>query len=424
MPFRLPHSALRVYYNFADPSFKQSAVYTVSKTWTNYWVSGYQNKNNNQQEIISEKEEEDNAEWLPWNLISSFIMLGKIASVKDGLLVHQHQHEEIKKEYESKTKRKLKMIAAITDMWEQGHVSVVSGQEWKELISDIIHFHIPMQDFTANVPNEIIAAAVLTMREVDEANEGVFVHCKAGRSRSAMLSLIYLYLFGDGVRFPPASGQNIHEDLVRIAGYINSRRGQVNLLHPSDLEKITKAEEVIRYMRSLSNDDLPRIGKGTFNYQNESSLAAALERILKSLELKNLIVHMWGFKNLLTYACRNQGRATYSAHTQLIRDFFMNIYDAQNVSWFIDLQKEKDKLTEMVETSNTYSHPYLPTWATNWATPKDTPELQTMRKELRNSFIEELENLLCEQLCCTKEQLQEATRELTADFSFTYGRAS
>ena len=73
---------------------------------------------------------------------------------------------------------------------------VVSPRHWKE--KNVDHILLPMSDFKANASNASIIATVKAMREYIQSGKAVYIHCKAGRSRSALLCAIYIAIYGDG----------------------------------------------------------------------------------------------------------------------------------------------------------------------------------------------------------------------------------
>jgi atypical dual specificity phosphatase len=68
--------------------------------------------------------------------------------------------------------------------------SAMDEEEWKK---EGIQFHAcPMQDFTGSTSRDSLDKAVAFIDEVAKDGKSVYVHCKAGRTRSATVATCYL----------------------------------------------------------------------------------------------------------------------------------------------------------------------------------------------------------------------------------------
>jgi atypical dual specificity phosphatase len=63
-------------------------------------------------------------------------------------------------------------------------------EDWEE--RNIKFHHVPMQDFTGSTSRVNVQKAVAFMDEVASNGKTVYVHCKAGRTRSATVAVCYL----------------------------------------------------------------------------------------------------------------------------------------------------------------------------------------------------------------------------------------
>ena len=72
---------------------------------------------------------------------------------------------------------------------------MVSPQDW--LANDIKHTLVNMRDFSADVDHKTVIQTILKIKEAIDNHQSVYIHCKAGRSRSAMLCAIFLTVFID-----------------------------------------------------------------------------------------------------------------------------------------------------------------------------------------------------------------------------------
>jgi len=66
----------------------------------------------------------------------------------------------------------------------------MGANEWKS--QDILFHHVPMQDFTGSTSRENLHDAVVFIDNVARQFQTAYVHCKAGRTRSATVALCYM----------------------------------------------------------------------------------------------------------------------------------------------------------------------------------------------------------------------------------------
>jgi len=72
-------------------------------------------------------------------------------------------------------------------------ITMGSPQDW--LDKGIEHTLVNMRDFSADVDHTTVINTILKIKEVIDNHKSVYIHCKAGRSRSAMLCAIFLTVF-------------------------------------------------------------------------------------------------------------------------------------------------------------------------------------------------------------------------------------
>lgn len=100
-------------------------------------------------------------------------------------------------------------------------ITTVSPERWKEL--GIEHQLLQMEDFTANV--DLNQAVKVVTQIIETMNQGysVYVHCKAGRSRSAMIEAVVLAL--------TTINENSQELLTlnEAIDFLKSKRKQVSI---------------------------------------------------------------------------------------------------------------------------------------------------------------------------------------------------
>lgn len=62
--------------------------------------------------------------------------------------------------------------------------------EWNK--EEVKFYHLPMQDFTGSTTRQNIQGAVNFIDDVSKSGKSVYIHCKAGRTRSATVACCYL----------------------------------------------------------------------------------------------------------------------------------------------------------------------------------------------------------------------------------------
>jgi hypothetical protein len=143
-------------------------------------------------------------DWDKSNQIIPGLYLGVIPVKKtwcDFLCGTRYNHSDKKiLEIINKTdpKRPLTSIVSVVLPYEiQGKgfygVTMVSPEDWKA--RGITHTLLKMPDFGADVDKKEAIETIYQMKKTIEKGESVYIHCKAGRGRSAMICAIYLAAF-------------------------------------------------------------------------------------------------------------------------------------------------------------------------------------------------------------------------------------
>lgn len=218
-------------------------------------------------------------------------------------------------------------------------VSVNSYQEvsGKGMLSEVLspadlesqgrtHLFVHMPDFTADVaPGDIIDATKSIRKQLEEEDGAVYIHCKAGRSRSAMLCAIYLATYGG------YEGEELEANLEDAINFIKRCRPQIDV----DRDKVVKAREILGifathdYSSSRSRS-LPNFEVTDNEYE-----------YLASFEGKNAVRQLTAFKELAAYATRIQKFVFGCQRTNHIRDFFNQILYSQDGRWYDDLKDRR-----------------------------------------------------------------------------------
>lgn len=116
-------------------------------------------------------------------------------------------------------------VLSMVDSFELENESFDIIHDWVDM--GILQKHIPTQDFLG-VPSDKIEEAVTFLEEQIKQGKKVYVHCKAGRGRSA--SVVSAYLMKHGLGSPENEGYiPPNSSLDRIYSFLKSKRAQVNL---------------------------------------------------------------------------------------------------------------------------------------------------------------------------------------------------
>ncbi|CAD2217151.1 dual specificity phosphatase [Angomonas deanei] len=160
--------------------------------------------------------------FLHWNFIYDYLMLGALPVVTQVGSSGNHLTLIKDQAAERNPPRTVGMVCACLEMDEiKGYgmemIQFADKASWQKYVNpDIEYAHLPMVDTTANVPFHLVAEAVAKMNVViNERQQAVYVHCKAGKGRSWMVTMCYLTTFA-GLSY---------EDASRL---IKVRRGQVS----------------------------------------------------------------------------------------------------------------------------------------------------------------------------------------------------
>lgn len=347
-------------------------------------------------DVLAEKEKPRN----PMNVVANGLVLGVIpkASQIDEMINTANDGTHPVKSID---------IFSITDEFEQGMPEMLQPKDLAKSRSDVElkHHQVPMTDFGAEITPQSILAAVYKMRQIIENGGEIYIHCKAGKARSAMIVATYLAIYGDEKNnFIIDNTDPINNPpLKQAVAYLKEKRSQVNL-HDEDVDwknfmeqngsfsKLQKAQETINLHQALAKklqhdtsihiktkDYILQFNKETKNGWNNiewkkapvknSMIKTIINQILKnekdtsweykngnspfsSLEFKNKIIHSTSFKQLKIYATQSQNLfKKTSKRTQYVNEFLKSIYTAENDNWYKDLQEKKGPLWNLYHNS-------------------------------------------------------------------------
>ena len=245
--------------------------------------------------------------------------------------------------------------------------NVYKPEDWKDL--GIEHLHVNMEDLTADVESEDMLLAIEKIKRfLDQHPDiSVYVHCKAGRSRSVMLAATYLAIYGHRELFPLTNDPE--DNFRRAVDFIKHKRPHIDV----GPNKTAKAVSTLFFAaeKKTQIDDVPMLETPT------------LSQYICSLEAKDAISQMTAFKSLAEYATEKQ-YFVFSCHrTEHIRDFFRDILHSSNDGWYNRLLKKEGPIKKLLD-------------AVPQVTAQAGHEDKERREKLVRDFTEELQQLLRE----------------------------
>lgn len=316
MPF-LSLEDLKPYYDIPQVNFTKSALFWISNFFNAVKTSSFSNSG-----------------WHVYDQIAPNLYLGRLPSKEMDM------------------PKNIKLIVSMSTYPELAGKGLVGSEivkptEWAaEGIKQLLVY---MEDFSAEVSSNDVLRALEEMRACEG---GKYVHCKAGRSRSALLVALYLVFYGSGdEQLVP------NQPLATVLAYMATRRVQISL----GAAKLAKAQEIIdlynqrRAANTASSSTdvvVPQISTQALEIELNSfaakkSYAEAL-KYLASLEAKNFICGLMGFKDLAVYAVEVQSHVKGCKRTDDIKEFFLQILNSTNGIWFDELYKGEGHMQALI----------------------------------------------------------------------------
>lgn len=87
-------------------------------------------------------------------------------------------------------KEKIAGVVCVTQSHEVNNFWAANKKDWEA--KGVQYFWLPIQDFSFNASLPDVHRAVEFIRQFENTGNSVYVHCKAGRSRSAVIVACYL----------------------------------------------------------------------------------------------------------------------------------------------------------------------------------------------------------------------------------------
>ncbi len=281
--------------------------------------------------------------WKAWTKISDLLYLGKIPTANDSAeLINFIKSNET-------LPFKGIDITSVTEDFELAGLGLpgitpelMTAKSWHKL--GIRHHHIPVRDEHADdFPISLIAKRIGGMLRGIEAGVAQYVHCKAGRSRSATLVILTRYYlsminerkqranntldFLSNIRLAIREGiipdlNKIHDDMKRLRPEVSLTSAEFANIH-CVIKLITQQPEILDQEK-------------TFQQQENNNLidkqrATQIDLYLASTKGKFDIAQLISFKELKYLALRDTSKMNS------IKKLLNDIYNATDAKWFYNL---------------------------------------------------------------------------------------
>ncbi|GET89113.1 hypothetical protein, conserved [Leishmania tarentolae] len=148
------------------------------------------------------------ADFLHWNWITEHVVLGAIPIVTQVGSSGDHL-SQLRVQLQERNQTLGLVIACLEEEELNGFgmnvIQFAKEADWRKLVNPQVDYvHLPMADTTASTPLAAVAEAVMRMEAcIKERKQTVYVHCKAGKGRSWMVTMCYLTTCG-GMPFSEA----------------------------------------------------------------------------------------------------------------------------------------------------------------------------------------------------------------------------
>jgi protein-tyrosine phosphatase len=337
-------------------------------------------------EIEEDKIEEDkDIVRSPMNTVTDGIILGVIPK--------QNQIDDIIREAEQSKYFTEIDIISVTDEFEQGMQNMLQPYEIdllkeKEGIS-FKHHQVPMTDFGADITTQSVLATVYKIRQIVEDGGFVYIHCKAGRARSAMIVATYLAIFDDEIKNQPDSLKLAVKKLVRARPQVDLHDDRVNdwskLMEQSDVKKLQKAQDTINLHHAIENrlqsENKTNLSINDYiekfniyskdnNWDHlawvkptvKKTFIRSLKQIitketkpwhfnkgnspLSTYEFKNELINNTNFKQLKIEIMQSQNPLK-SVNKKYLKELNKKIYESTDDSWYTEFKEKKGPLWKL-----------------------------------------------------------------------------
>lgn len=296
-----------------------------------------------------------------------------------GMIPTKEMADEIK----SKIKNLKLVVSAVEPFELEGGLSLDEFETptgWNQ--RNVDHHWVVIKDFGANISNEKLYDTLKQMHQVISEGGAVYVHCKAGVGRSAMIVLAYLAIYETNLEF-----NDIPEELLNIylkskLNYLLDKRPQVVIKEGT--HQYNKVLEMMNFhLKQLGNgkemNETPQLLDLIEDKHNSDVGVKDVQKYLLSAEVRELILQLPSCKNLLLYGSRINS-IFGTRRVEHINTFIRKIQD-NDFTWLADLMTKAGPIKNLIVANPYYDEEKLK---------RDFEERSTLIKQLD----EEITNLI------------------------------
>lgn len=282
------------------------------------------------------------------------------------------------------------MVVSVVEPYELSSNIMIDKYTPAELKdNNIKQLVIRIKDTTADTSICEVYNAVVEIKQFldDHPEKDVYIHCKAGRSRSAMLLVVFLSMFGDeyGLKI---NNQDPESNVMESINFIADKRPH-----------ITINPDQTNMARQVTSEAKSRLFSASYHQSKREELYSSPKDYLVTLDAKDTIRGLLSFLELQIYAVEIQHmvgiKYIYDGECQRtnhIREFFNDIVNSTDGSWYDDLVNKTGPVQKLLDADT-----------------GDEGDI-TKRSLLVENFTQEVNNLLKQKVALTEDVRMTASR--------------
>ncbi len=233
------------------------------------------------------------------------------------------------------------LIVACNDYFElagrgiKSH-DIISPSDYEE--HGIQHHFLPIADFTANVDDKLVVDTLSLMKQFNQQQKPIVVHCKAGRSRSAMIVVLHLIQIDASLHVIDDSGQlNSKATLSNAIDKLMAIRTNVVI----EQSKRLKAQKIIE--ACFVSDDKSKQQSSYTNiarsFSTQLPTRLTVEAYLCSEQFIKDFLQSHEYKKLMMYIANDYSKNII--FFKMIKSFFESIMQG-DLAWYSNLHQLED----------------------------------------------------------------------------------
>jgi len=296
----------------------------------------------------------------------------------------------------------LKLVVSVVDEYEINDtlpseylplMNPIRPEEWKA--KGIDQIRLEMTDFSSgsDLDFDVAARLVHDIQKVREKGGSVLIHCKAGRTRSAMLASCVVSLYD--LLQNPENHEKPDRELVDLAiAKMTENRVQLKV-HEENRVTAAKIVNAAKKQHAFKEykTKLTAFFKA-YEEKHNSTLKPEINKLFADESFKKEILELQSFKDLCVYKSKLLEGAYFnkSHRANQIVKLIEEATEAKDSSWLISVLKTSGPTKELISAK-----PYFNV--------TDPEKDQTERESLINKLKKDAMGLLCKKLNCDEHDL-------------------